>query len=337
MIAVEPARDDFWRVHAPATEPAPFKEWQHFIIVAPGLDLLVNFNLASAGPDAPDTGRVIGRVIVLARTSRWTGFVETAASVEISRDGCHSRFGRHRAEISARSYRIAIAAPDRGVVVDATFWPQVLPIIARRQRLAPHRHLDWTLTARLAVAAHIELPGSVFDLTDALGYHDHNWGHFHWGDDFAWEWGTILPSDGQDWAIVYSNLMNGARTWLALEQLFVWQAGHNVLAAGGLDVRSRMRGRCRAQPELRIPATMALLQPRLGDLPRRFEIAADNGHSEVVLRFTPESIAQVAVPSERALCGTIAINECVGAVAVQGRIAGRSIRWEGRGVFEFVR
>jgi hypothetical protein len=330
VIALAPERDDFWRMRSSAGDPAPFKEWQHFIIVAPGLELLVNFSLANG----------VGRVIVLARAATWTGFVETCA-VDISRDGCRARFGEHRVDIGCAGdggYRIAIDAPAHGVAIDATFRPDVLPITARRQRIAPDRHLDWSLTARLAVVARVELPGATFELVDALGYHDHNWGHFHWGDDFTWEWGSILPSDGGDWAIVYSNLMNRARTQLALEQLFVWRGERNVLAAGGLEVRSRQRGRFRGEPRLRIPPVMALLRPPLGgDVPERVEIAACCGRDEVVVRFTPSEVSHVLVPSERTLRGAVAIHECVGAVDVEGRIGDDSIIWEGRGVFEFVR
>ena len=45
---LDPARDDFWRVRSPAATSVPFKEWQHFIVLAPGLDLILNFNLSSS-------------------------------------------------------------------------------------------------------------------------------------------------------------------------------------------------------------------------------------------------------------------------------------------------
>jgi len=168
---------------------------QHFVVLGPGVDLLINFSLGGRPGLARDDDRA-GRVIVLARGRQWTGFVEATPDLDMSRDGCRGRFGDHRVEIRGRGYRVVVDAPAHGVYVDATFRPATVPITARRQAIAPGRHLDWSLTARLAVDAHIELAGETFDLVDAVGYHDHNWGHFAWGDDFTWEWGSVLPSDG---------------------------------------------------------------------------------------------------------------------------------------------
>jgi hypothetical protein len=338
VMLLEPERDDFWRVRSAASSAVPFKEWQHFVVLAPGIDLLINFSLGGRPGLAPDDDRA-GRVIVLARGRQWSGFVEATPDLEVSRDGCRGRFGDHKVEIRGRTYRVVIDSPAHGVFVDATFRPASVPITARRQAIAPGRHLDWSLTARLSVDAHVELAGESLELVDAVGYHDHNWGHFAWGDDFTWEWGSVLPCDGGDWAVVYSNLMNGARTQLALEQLFVWRRGLNVLAAGGPDVRTRARGgRCRHRPALRLPSPMALLHARAdADVPHRLEVSAHSGDNEITLRFTPESTSQVLVPSERTPRGVIAINECVGPVELLGRLDDETIHWEGRGVFEFVR
>jgi len=334
----DPVREDFWRVRPSAEGAAPFKEWQHFVVLAPGLDVLVNFSLGSS-PGSTDDGERLGRVIVLVRTARWTGLVDTAGRLALSRDGARGQFGDHRVEIREAGYRVVVDAPADGVVIDVTMRPVTVPVTARRQRLAPGCHLDWSLTARLAVDGRIEVGGQTYPLAGAVGYHDHNWGQFAWGDDFTWEWGCVLPIDrGADWAVVYSSLLNGARTQLALEQVFVWRGGLNVLAAGGVDVTARGRGRYRARPELRLPRPMALVQPRLdADVPHRLEVTARSAGDELTLRFTPESTAQLLVPSERSPRGVVTINECVGPVELEGRLDGQPIHWEGRGVFELVR
>src|SRR4051794_6921024 len=96
-MTLAPERDDFWRVRSADITHAPFKEWQHFLIVAPGVDLLINFSLAgppglSSGRDGERTGRLIA---IVRAGGEWIGLVETAARLEVSRDGCRARFGEH--------------------------------------------------------------------------------------------------------------------------------------------------------------------------------------------------------------------------------------------------
>ena len=54
-------------------------------------------------------------------------------------------------------------------------------VVGRRACRSPARHRG-SRTIELALAS---------------GYHDHNWGRWHWGDDVGWEWGAFLaPSSG---------------------------------------------------------------------------------------------------------------------------------------------
>jgi hypothetical protein len=339
MMRLMPERDDFWRMRS-AAATSSFKEWQHFVIIAPGVELIVNFSLAGAA--GPAGAAPVGRVIAMARCGDWTGFVDTVPDAEFSRDGCRARFGAHRMEIRDGGYRVAIEAPEHGIVMDARLRSETVPITARRQAIVPGRHLDWSLTARLAVDGELEVAGHACSLAGAVAYHDHNWGQFAWGDDFTWEWGSVLPADPDaadaDWAVVYSNLMNAARTELALEQVFVWRGGLNVLAAGSADIHVRSRGRYRARPALRLPRPLAFLQPRVdGDVPRALIVSTVSGADELAFRFTPESTAQLLIPSERSPLGIVTIHECVGRAELHGTLDGETIHWEGRGVFEFVR
>src|SRR5262245_65612723 len=95
-MLLEPERDDFWRVRSAASSAVPFKEWQHFVVLGPGVDLLINFSLGGRPGLARDDDRA-GRVIVLARGRQWTGLVAATPDPRPSRDGCPGRFGRHRA------------------------------------------------------------------------------------------------------------------------------------------------------------------------------------------------------------------------------------------------
>ena len=128
-------------------------------------------------------------MVVLARTASWTGFVDSSRDVEVATDGSRIRIGSSRCDIDTSCYRIAVDAPARGVALQATFRPVVLPVIARRSRIAPAGRLDGSVTARMIVTARIVVRDETFELDGVAGYHDHGCGQFRWGDDFAWEWG----------------------------------------------------------------------------------------------------------------------------------------------------
>jgi hypothetical protein len=315
-------RQDFWRLE---TRPS-WKEWQHVALFADGLDLLVNFSVSGGA----------GRAIVMARAGAWHGFVETAP-LSVSADGTRSQLGRHRFSLERGRYRVRIERPE--LHVDLTLRPLTLPMIARNQLVGPGTRLSWAMYPRLAADGECEIDGRSFTLRNATAYHDHNWGGFRWGDDFAWEWGVLLPDEAAcPYALVHSRLWNRARTRLDMDQLFLYRGEINVLAASGSAVETRLAGRFGDGPALRLPPPMALLHPRRdADLPAALEVAAHNGADRAQLCFRPESTAQLLLPAEADPFGVLVINECVGRAHVEGMLDGASFSWEGRGVYEFVR
>ena len=58
--------------------------------------------------------------------------------------------------------------------------------------------IHWVVIPRLRAEGTIEIDGVVHHLQNAPAYHDHNWGYWSWGDDFAWEWGFGLDEDPEN-------------------------------------------------------------------------------------------------------------------------------------------
>src|SRR6185369_2377454 len=52
--------------------------------------------------------------------------------------------------------------------------------------------ISWYLVPRMDISADWDLTGKASHQKHIAGYHDHNWGRWHWGDDFGWEWGCFL-------------------------------------------------------------------------------------------------------------------------------------------------
>ncbi|MBX3204540.1 MAG: hypothetical protein KF764_05695 [Labilithrix sp.] len=332
LLRAFPEQNDFWRIDAVRSTPA-FKEWQHFVVFTKGLDLLVNFNVEERAG-----GERIARVILMGRTDTWHGVLDTVP-VEISKDARRARFGAARLDIADGGYHVSLDWPSRRVAIRLAFHPVAMPIYTA-DRPPGGRRLYWALVARANAFGTVRLGDRTFELANALAYHDHNWGSFAWGDDLAWEWGSILPEDvSSPYACVYNRVTNRARTVAHSQHLFVWREARNVLAAQRSELRVTQHGRLEvdARP-FRLPAGMALIDSRRDvDLPERLEIEAGVGHDAVDVRFRTEATARILVPSEVDPLGKVVIHECVGDALVRGTIGSEPFSFGGRGVFELLR
>ena len=74
------------------------------------------------------------------------------------------------------------------------FYPLARPAVASSVRLSGRERMRWLAVPRLAADGEITVSGRTFTLKNAPAYHDRNWGHFRWGEDYSWEWATILPT-----------------------------------------------------------------------------------------------------------------------------------------------
>lgn len=332
-------REDFWRWPVGAsTAGARYQEWQHFVVFAEGLELIVNFSLRAlrGGEASPNEARLV----VLGRGERWWGFVDEVdpREVEGAPDGRAMRFGASAMRLRPDGYFVTVSAPERGVSLELALRPAALPMVVRRSQITPGRRLDWVVVPRLKVEGAGTIDGRAVCL-DGVAYHDHNWGCFDWGDDYTWEWGALLcEGEGEPLTVLYSAGMNRARTRLHYEYAVAWQGEGTALSASGPDVSVAWSGRRREAAALRVPGVMSLLRPRVdADVPEVVTVDARNGSDRVEARFAVESTSEVIIPSDGDPLGSMALHECVGPVSVDATLGGRRLRQGGRGVFEFVR
>ena len=193
--------------------------------------------------------------------------------------------------------------------------------------------ISWHVAPRLRLEGALALDGRPLELTGASGYHDHNWGRWHWGDDIGWQWGAFL-APAPALAVVLSR---------GTDRLH--RRGEPVLTLHGHDRMWTFRGGCVAVhregwfdgPLVRVPGAMAALQAgrRRPRLPTVVRVTADDGYDRLELRFEVSGAAQIiaADPHRR---GYSFNHELVGRFAGHGRTGGRSWRLRGLGVFEHV-
>ncbi len=316
------------------------KEWHHFCVQAPSLDLLANFSLSDdARPNAP-AGAELARLSVLARARSWDGDVETfeRRRVQVRSGRIAVAFGENSLAFRDGAYRLRFALGDRPIAADLTLRPLVLPTLAPNIPLPAGPPLHWVIVPRLVASGVVAIDGTEHRLRAALAYHDHNWGHFLWGHKFSWIWGFIHPIDPTvPWTIAFVRLMNRARTAALAQGLFVWRdaAASRIFRDAAVDVGIGSDW-LRPAAVFKIPRVMALASPELvTDVPRTVEMRAAAGGDHLRFSCRGDELAQVVIPSETDLGVTI-INEVTARFAVDGRLHGEPVAFEGRGFCEFL-
>ncbi len=315
------------------------KEWWHFAAYAPGIDVLVNLSLVDdVRADAP-AGQEFARLTVLVRTEAWDGDVELIAAdrIDAPGGGLSMRFGTNRATFVDGAYHLSVALSRRPIRVDLVVRPEALPAIAHNIPLDEGPPIHWLVAPRCRAEGTVTINGVTHTLTDAPAYHDHNWGHFAWGRDFAWEWGFGLPPGRDDpWSLVFVRLSDRAHTLARMQALFLWRGAwqHRVMRAD--EVRVTREGFLRPTRGFKVPRAMALVSPSTAtDVPARLIIEARGDGDHVRAVFTAEDLAQVVIPNDHDPGNTL-INEVGGTVAVEGVVRGETVSMQGRAVFEFL-
>ncbi|MDI1443539.1 hypothetical protein [Polyangium sp. 6x1] len=329
------ARLDAFRFpYAARVDRVAHKEWLHFCVHGPGVDAIVNFSVTGSSE-----GAARAQVTALVREEQWDGDVEAYAEEDVvfRRDRLGATFGKNRLELSGERYEIAVTLAERPISMSLSLRPTTLPLSKRQFALGSAGSLHWLLVPRLVAAGTIVVSGRTHRFEGAPAYHDHNWGRFAWGGDFAWEWGYGLPaSAGAPWSVVFSRLADRGHHEMRTQALLLWRGAklHRVLASR--DIVVQQEGYLRPRRVLKVPRVMALLAPETAtDVPRRIDIHAAAEGDELHLRFEAEEVAQIILPNDHDLGITI-INEIRGFLRLNGVVRGERVFMEGHAIFERV-
>ena len=318
----------------PCPDRGDYKEWQHFSVHGHGVDALINYNVASGGRGARE-----GHVTALVREGAWDGDVDAYAgeAVVLRRDRLDASFGRSALALRDGEYHLSVALADRPISLSLALRPETAPLLRYHVPFGPGASAHWLIIPRLRARGTIAIDGREHRLEGAPAYHDHNWGRFAWGGDFAWEWGYGLPACAANpWSVVFTRLGDRARTAVSMQALLLWKGGRQHRSLSGRDVEVIEEGRLRPRRIVKVPRVMALLAPEAAtDVPRRLEVRAAAGSDHLRLRFEAEDLVQILVPNDREL-GVTVLNEVKSSIRLDGVVGGERVEMEGHGMFEIV-
>jgi hypothetical protein len=333
------AHSDFLRAPVLAfARPDGFKEWYHFVVHGQGCRLLINFSLNNEAPSAGHL-RLTPRMIVIAHDQQWTGAIERFddSELDVSAGLGDLTIGGNRMIVRPDGYHVIVNLPVHDIRGELYFTSVSRPFAVNNQQLGNGR-MSWLFVPRLRADGWLRIGGHERRFESDVAYHDHNWGHFRWGDDFGWTWSTILPRDSDDpWSLVFLQMTDRLRLRSLSQALYVWHYDQPAAIFRHAAVQMRSYGPLDRAADCTLPAPMRLLlDGEVPAVPERIEITATRAGDVVHAEFWPRSYARLAQPSEVHLDRSTVLCEATGVARACGSIKGEDIEFAGTGVFEFL-
>jgi len=236
--------------------------------------------------------------------------------------------------------RFAVAATDGSVGVDLVVRRTSRPCTSQCAPFAHGQHLRWQSETGVTAHGRWTLDGRARDGVDAVGYHERVRGYWGWPELGGWVFGFAndpgrSASGRPATAVVFTLIHPGDPPDAATASVMLWRDGRLARHFPRRRVSAAVRGELDENRIVQVPALANVLGvPPMATIPRRLVIAGRMGADEVLLDFACDSAARVVIPSETSL-DPFSVHEVIGAVGVEGRLAGRSFAFETRGIVEF--
>ena len=322
---------------------ATYKEWWHFNVVddAAHLDLIANISI-SGDPRTVSGGRA--HVILLTHhpATGWMGGVEEfhALGARLSEVELDIEVGSTRVAFADGRFRLqAEHYGNRPVTVDLALTPRTEPMMVWKDTPIGSGHINWLIIPYLHADGTARVGGREHRIDGARAYHDHNWGHWRWGDNFGWDWGFCAAAadvEGMPLSFVYDRTVDRAGARVAEHSLALWRGESLFKFFARRMIRARTSGWFRA-PVRRIPGVGNLVNAtQVATIPGRVEISARDDDDWIEANYVPDAALQISVPRERGF-GMVELNETLGQLTLSGSVAGQPFSATRRACFEFVR
>lgn len=316
-----------------------YKDWLHLNFADPDSGAVGLINASLHGSPWDERSRAVGTVLVHSPRWGWKSHVETKAYADANLSG---------GAIALTD--IAIAVDGRGGTIHASSQGAENPFTARLSAEAVAEPIDieqpmplgsgwisWYLLPSLRLSGEWATRDGRTALRNVPAYHDHNWGRWHWGEDFGWEWGCLLGAarELEGATLVFGRTCNRAHTHF----------GKSFLVAVSRQTRRRFAPDCvtvtyggfKESPVHRVPGAMAALHQEMAEprLPGTVEIGVRQCDDRLTIEFTARAAAQF-VAADPTVRGYGFIHEIVGEYRAAGNLAGVPFETNGYGVFEYV-
>jgi hypothetical protein len=333
------------RAHLPrpgSSQRQNFKEWYHFNVLDPehGLDIIFNFSLAG---DVSRAGAANADVIALCHLASggWFGGIDSydAVAPQVATDRLLIELGPNRITFSDSAYHVTWRLRDESVALEARLSPRAEPMLIWNDAPVGSGNLNWLIVPDLDASGHLTVAGATKPFHQVVAYHDHNWGHWKWGEDFGWDWGFATAPrpihDAPALTVVFGRTASRNRAAIYEQTMAIWNNAELVKLFTRRQVRARREG-CYAGDIPRLPGAARLIdQGRVLNVPAHYYVSARDDGDWLDIEYRIESALQIAVPTDFGF-GLVDLNETFGSTRIRGEIGGLSVDFVTRACFEFM-
>lgn len=322
---------------------ASYKEWYHFNLLddAAGIDTIVNISLAG-DPFQPDGGDANIILLAFRRDGGWTGGIDQydALAATVDEQTTDIRLGRSRLIWREGAFLLDAALRDGSLAIRCRLSPMTDPMIIWKNTPIGSGHLNWLILPWLEADGCLTIGQTTHRFENVRAYHDHNWGHWRWGENLGWDWGFSSrvgrTPDGEFLTLVYDRTTDRQGSTVQEHTLAVWKGGtlFKLFTRRCLDYSRR--GRFQPDRIARIPGAMNLNNPgQVLTVPGQVHVVAKDANDWLDVRYRVDAARQVSIPTDLGF-GTVELNETFGRISITGYLAGTPVACEGQACFEFV-
>lgn len=330
-----------WR-RSPATVGGPVghKEWMHFCVFGrtrddTEVDVLLNFSLVDGVQTIGYAGVEVARLLALVRIgNQWHGGVTRyqVDAVTVAAGSSDFEFGESRVALTDSGYDVKAELED--LKIHCLFAPQMSPWLTPSAAMRPG-YVRWLVTPMVWATGLIEVGHHSIELIESPAYHDHNWGQFRWGSNFAWQWAIAVEERARPRkCLVVSRVTDRARSRVFSQSVIVGD-GERFRDFRSGETTYRQAGIYRRLPGLIVPSVMRLLlPPSTADLASRRTISCEANRDNLRIDLRTTEYAGVGIPNDDGSLGVSVLAESCCAVEASGQVGGRAFEFAGRGLWE---
>lgn len=330
------ATSDFMRLPSQlGTRALPYKEWQHFVVQTDALRFLINFSV-SIDEQPGGMRRLSPRMLVMCHGASTASAHHRTdeRAYGISDDLRSLRIDRSAMAIRDDGYAVSVDLPGHGIEAQLILRPTSRPFVVNNQPVGAGR-LSWLFVPELLATGTLRVDGTTHELDNAVAYHDHNWGHFRWGDDFSWMWGSVLPKHSGDLSVVTMRMTDRAGHRCFAQAMYAWKDREPIAIFRDGQLSMRRAGSFDAPATSHLPPIVSMLTPASTDVPAMFGVDATGNDARLSLRFEADQFSRIGLPDELTTDRVVTLDEATGPVRLSGEIGGHVIDATAAGLFEF--